>query len=118
MGRQWKEIGLARHHVGGDGGGSLVEEFASLVFMLCAVLVTLSLFAAIIFFCADGVSKTSTKASGATANNYAGGSACAAAGCGAGCGGGCGGWPLYIISSNYISSSSVSQFYETLVKIV
>lgn len=91
MGRQWKEIGLTRYHVGGSGRGSLVEEIASLVFMLCAVLVTLSLFAAIIFFCADGVSKTSTKASGATANNYAGGSACAAAGCGAGCGGGCGG---------------------------
>ncbi|MCI17299.1 hypothetical protein A2U01_0038446, partial [Trifolium medium] len=34
----------------------------------------------------DGISKDSTKASGATAN----GSACAAAGCGAGCGGGCG----------------------------
>ncbi|MCI16550.1 hypothetical protein A2U01_0037694, partial [Trifolium medium] len=60
MGRQWKEIGLTRYR-GGDGGGS-VEELA------------------------NGISKDSTKASGATAN----GSACAAAGCGAGCGGGCG----------------------------
>jgi hypothetical protein len=86
MGRQWKEIGLTRHQ-GGGGSGGWFEELASVVFMLCAVLVTLSLFAAIIFFCADGISKDSTKASGATVN----GSACAATGCGAGCGGGCGG---------------------------
>nr|XP_004497047.1 uncharacterized protein LOC101512196 [Cicer arietinum] len=87
MARQWKEIGLTRHQ---GGSGNWVEEFASVVFMLWAALVILFLFAAIIFFCADGVSKESTKASNTT-TNYANGSACAAAACGAGCGGGCGG---------------------------
>ena len=72
---------------GGDSDG---EGLGRLVFVLWATLVTLSLFAAIILFCADGVSKSSTKAS--AASNYGGGSACTAAGCGgAGCGGGCGG---------------------------
>lgn len=90
MVRQLNEVELLTRHQGSGGGvGGGVEEFASVVYMLCAVLVTLSLFAAIIFFCADGISKDSTKDSGTTV--YANGSACAAAGCGAACGGGCGG---------------------------
>lgn len=87
MVRQWR-------HYQGDGGGSgsgsgssSVEEVASLVFMLSAVLLTLSLFAATIFFCADGVSKGSTKASAANGSNCGAAGGCGGAGCGGGCGG-------------------------------
>lgn len=72
------------------GGGSYGEELGRVVFVLWAALVTLSLLAAIIFFCADGMPKDTIKAS--ADNNYGigHGSTCTAA-CGAGCGGGCGG---------------------------
>ncbi|KAJ7954143.1 Membrane protein insertion efficiency factor like [Quillaja saponaria] len=67
---EWKEVGLTGYE--GD-----------VIFVFWAALVTVSVFAAIIFSCADGASKD--KESAANHNTY--GSACAAAGCGAGCGG-------------------------------
>lgn len=82
MVRQWKEMGFR------GGGGSYGEELGRLVFVLWAAVVTLSLLAAIVFFCADGMPKDTNKAS--ADNNYGHGSTCTAA-CGAGCGGGCGG---------------------------
>ncbi|XVF50544.1 hypothetical protein PTKIN_Ptkin04bG0109700 [Pterospermum kingtungense] len=68
-----------------DGGGYGGIGVTFLVFL--AALLTLSLISAIIFSCADGVSKDKTT-SGDT-NYYGGGCAadCGAAGCGAACGG-------------------------------
>ncbi|CAJ1977482.1 unnamed protein product [Sphenostylis stenocarpa] len=66
-------------------GGREELRIQTLVFVLC---VTLSLLAAIIFFCADGTKNP--KRNSEDNNNGLGGSACAA-GCGSACGGGCGG---------------------------
>lgn len=85
MVRQWKEMGLTTQQ---GGGGSYGEELGSFVFVLFGAIVTFSLLAGIMFMCADGISKDSTRAS--TANNYGNGTTCGG-GCGAGCGGGCGG---------------------------
>lgn len=81
MGRVLKEVGIRGIHesVGMYGSG----EYWTVMFVLWASLLTLSLLAAILF-CADGPSKNSTKASAANTNHHA--SACAAAGCGAACG--------------------------------
>ncbi|KAK7357743.1 hypothetical protein VNO80_17039 [Phaseolus coccineus] len=62
-------------------GGPEHLPIQTLVFLFC---VTLSLLAAIIFFCADGVHKNSRRNS--EDNNGNAGSACAA-GCGSACGG-------------------------------
>ncbi|BAT93807.1 hypothetical protein VIGAN_08034400 [Vigna angularis var. angularis] len=67
-------------------GGRQQLPIQTLVFVLC---VTLSLLAAIIFFCAEGVDRNSRNSQ--DNNNGNAGSACAAAGCGSACGGGCGG---------------------------
>jgi len=64
-------------------GGREQLPIQTLVFVLC---LTLSLLAAIIFFCADGLHKNSKRNSEDNNN----GSACTA-GCGSACGGGCGG---------------------------
>ncbi|QCE08582.1 hypothetical protein DEO72_LG9g3611 [Vigna unguiculata] len=67
-------------------GGREQLPIHTLVFVLC---VALSLLAAIIFFCADGVHRNSKNSH--DNNNGNAGSACAAAGCGSTCGGACGG---------------------------
>ncbi|KAL1295958.1 hypothetical protein HN51_056759 [Arachis hypogaea] len=91
MVRLWKEMEYTGYQGQGD-SDSYGEELGRLVFLLWAILATLSLFAVIILFCADGVPKKSSRADAA---NYGNGSACTTGcggtGCGAGCGAGCGG---------------------------
>ncbi|XVF09545.1 hypothetical protein REPUB_Repub07fG0103400 [Reevesia pubescens] len=79
-----RELKIITDQDGGGIGGAFLVFWAALL--------TLSLISAIIFSCADGVSKNKTT-SGDT-NFYGGGCAagCGAAGCGAaGCGAACGG---------------------------
>ncbi|XP_021292422.1 uncharacterized protein LOC110422733 [Herrania umbratica] len=78
MVRELKIITENGDGIGGIGGACL---------LFWAALLTLSLISAIIFSCADGVSKD--KSSSGDTNFYGGGCAadCGGAGCGAACGG-------------------------------
>ncbi|KAF7827758.1 receptor protein kinase-like protein ZAR1 [Senna tora] len=80
MGRVWKEVQIIGHESSSAIYGE--DSFKRLILVLWATFVTLSLLAAIIFFCADAATKDSNKPS--AANDHS--SACAAAGCGGGCG--------------------------------
>ncbi|KAI4357746.1 hypothetical protein L6164_001677 [Bauhinia variegata] len=77
MVKEWKGVRIR----GYEGGSSYGEELGRLVFVLCAAFLSLSLFAAIVFFCAEGASRDPSKAA---ATDH--GPACAAAACGGACG--------------------------------
>ncbi|KAL8238011.1 hypothetical protein R6Q59_019092 [Mikania micrantha] len=66
---------------GFEGGVSLEFEGSHIVFLLCMILVSVSILSMVIFACGDGTQEDQS-------SNKGGGGGCGGGGCGGGCGGG------------------------------